>query len=194
MGDVAMSDKIDKFDIKDLIPISYRYNQWIRVTSLLISTGVMAYTVFFLALQMHQETPLLMKIIPFVILYVAIDSILRHLTSLNSVTFTSESLVLGFLAKHSIRIPYEMINRFEIIRKITMYLVLYYIDANGKERTFQTNLSFPNMIKILMGIEDMATHVSIDEKLSAALQLYRYKDAYDRLRQDNKDKEDRSDQ
>ncbi len=194
MGDVAMSDKIDKFDIRDLIPISYRYNQWIRFTMLLISTCVMAYTIFFLALQMHQEAPLLMKIIPFVVLYVAIDSILRHLTSLNSVTFTSDSLVLGFLAKHSIRIPYEMINRFEIIRKITMYLVLYYNDDNGKERTFQTNLSFPNMIKILMGIEDVATHVNIDEKLSAALQLYRYKDAYDRSRRDQIDKEDSSDQ
>jgi len=179
-----MPEKVDKFCIKDLIPISYRYNPWIRYPMLLISSSVIVYTVYFLVLQINQNTPLLMKIIPFIILYVALDSILRHIASLNSVTFTPDMLILGFLAKRSIRIPYDRIIRFEIMRKITLYLILFYADEDGRERTFRTNLSFPNMIKVLMGIEDMAPQLQIDEKMRAALQIYRYKDAYDRLKKD----------
>jgi len=188
-----MQKEIDKFDMRSQVPVRYRYNPWIRCLMLSISTCVIAYTLYFLALQINQSTPLLMKIIPFIILYVALDSIIRHLTQLNVVTFTDSDLILGFMAKKRIMIPYHRIKSIGITRKITLYLLLYYLDDQGKERMFKTNLSFPHMIRIMMGIEDMAPQISIDDKLSAALQLYRYKDAYEELRHKRPDDKDITD-
>jgi hypothetical protein len=60
------------------------------------------YSVYFIAFHVRGDTPLFFKLLPFVIFFVGMDALLKHLLGLNSVTFWDEQLQLAFLAKKSI--------------------------------------------------------------------------------------------
>jgi hypothetical protein len=76
------------------------------------------------------------KTLPWFIGFIALDSTLRKVTSLNSVLFDIDHLRLGFIAKKPIIIPYDKISALNLKRKITYYLEIQYTDDKGKMRQY----------------------------------------------------------
>lgn len=151
--------------VRDRMPVSYRFHPLIRWVMILFTGAIVGYTVYFLARWVNAETPLFFKITPLVILYIGLDSLFRHLTSLNQVIFTPECLWLRFVLKRSIPIPWENLVGLQLQKRITYYLYVTYKDLNGRDRVYKTPASFPKMTEILYNLADLAPQVKMNQEL-----------------------------
>ncbi len=147
----------------------YRYHQGVKWFMLLISFLMMVYSIYFMLNFVQAETPLFFKIVPLVIGFVGLDSILRKTTSLNSITFMPDHLRLGYIAKRKIIIPYDNIRSIDLVKKITIYIALSYQDEKGAVRQLRTPASFPHTLEIIFNLAEMATQAVIPEKMQGVL-------------------------
>lgn len=159
--------------VRDRMPVRYRVHPLIRFFMIGISVLIGAYALFFLFTYVFTDSPWLVKFLPIMILFVALDSVLRHVTSLNSVIFTPECLWLRFLLKPSLAIPWEKIQSMEFRKTLTYYVYLTYLDARGNKRVFKTNASFPKMLEIMYNIADLTPNLAMDEKLAKMINYLR---------------------
>nr|MDK2850673.1 hypothetical protein [Candidatus Cloacimonadota bacterium] len=105
-----------------------------------------------------------------VICFVSLDSILRKITNLNSITFTQEGLRFGYIAKKPLYIPYEDIQSLDLLRKVSYYMQLTYRDKHGKVRQIKTPASFPYILEIIFNVADLAKSAVIPEKMQSVLE------------------------
>ncbi len=156
--------------IRDQIPVLYRYNPIARWLMILLSTLVVIYCVYFLLRFVNSETGMFYKLLPMFICFIALQSILGKVTSLNSVLFEKDYLRLGFIARRPIIIAYDDIRSLDLKRKITYYLVISYSDAKGKPAQYTTPASFPNILEVIVNIADLAHSAVIPETMKNLLE------------------------
>ncbi|HOA28640.1 MAG TPA: hypothetical protein PLO57_08690 [Candidatus Cloacimonadota bacterium] len=156
--------------IRDKIPVLYRYNPFARWLLIGLSMLILIYCVYFLLRYAQYQSPLLGKFVPLVVGFVALDSVLRKVTSLNSVLFESDHVRLGFIAKKPIIIPYDKISALNLKRKITYYLEIHYTDDKGKMSQYTTPASFPHILEIIVNIADLASQAVIPETMKNLLE------------------------
>lgn len=130
---------------------------------------MVVYSLYFLFNFVQYETPLFFKILPLIICFVGLDSILRKVTSLNSVTFTQDHLRLGYIAKRTKLIPYSKIQSIDLQKKITYYMQVSYTDEYGKAKLLITPASFPHILEIILNLADLAEEAEIPEKMQGVL-------------------------
>jgi hypothetical protein len=155
--------------IRDRLPVVYRYHQGFRWFMILISMMMVIYSLYFLLSFVHSDTPMFYKILPLIICFVGLDSILRKVTSLNSITFMQDQIKLGFIAKKDIVIPYDSIQSIDLLRKITYYTQISYRNSTGVLRQLNTPASFPHILEIILNLADLAPHAAIPDKLQGVL-------------------------
>ena len=151
--------------IRDRIPVRYRIHALVRGFTILLSGSTALYSVYFLYMHVTAATPLFYKLLPLVIFFVGADSFLRHVLSLNSVTFWEDQLKLGFIAKRSISIPYKSIRSIEIKKQITIYLYIEYVDDKGRNQTFRIKGSFPKVLEIIVNLYDLVPELTLTDKM-----------------------------
>lgn len=156
-------------------PQTFRFPIWARGILLLISGITAAYSLYFLFNFVHSDTPIFFKILPTLILYIALDTVFRHLTNLNKISFTDDKLVFSYLAKKSLEIPYHNISSIDMYKKITHYIKVSYMDLQGNQKQFVTNASFPKMLTVLMMIYDLSPNLELDPKMKEAFEYIRIK-------------------
>lgn len=147
------------------MPVSYRYNVVSRTVMLLFASFITVYTIYFLITRVTADTPLFFKILPMIILYIALDSVFRHVTSLNQVIFTAECLWLRFILKPSIPIPWDEIESMQLRKQITYYLHLGFKDLKGRKRLIKVNAAYPKMLEIIYNIADLSPNVVMNDEL-----------------------------
>ncbi|HPA24653.1 MAG TPA: hypothetical protein PLS44_03250, partial [Candidatus Cloacimonas sp.] len=101
---------------------------------------------------------------PLIILFIALDSAFKQLTSLYRVTFYEDRICFGFLGKPKLIIPYENITAIDLTKQISFAIVLKYRD-NNREKIFKTSASFPKILEILLNLADFAPHAQLNELL-----------------------------
>lgn len=94
------------------------------------------------------------------------DSVLKHLLSLNSITFWDEGLKFSYLAKKSFSLPYRDIVSMYLKRHVTYYLYLTYKQTDGSIGTFRTKASFPKILEIMTNIYDLVPHLEIPDEVT----------------------------
>lgn len=156
--------------VKGRLPVCYRHNPFVRWFMILISFSIIVYSIYFMIRFVNADTPIFFKLLPIAIAYVGLDSVLKKITSLNSVTFEPEQIRLGFIAKKDIEIPYNDIISLDFYRKITFYIGFTYTDKQGKEQKYRTQASFPHSMEILLNIADMAPQAAIPEKIQGVFE------------------------
>jgi len=156
--------------IRDKIPVLYRYNPFARWLTILLAFLIVIYCINFMLRFVNSETQTFFKLLPLFICFIALQSILRKVTSLNSVLFEKDHLRLGFIARKSIVIPYDNIRSLDLKRKITYYLVISYEDAKGKPAQYTTPASFPNILEVIVNIADLAYSAVIPETMKNLLE------------------------
>jgi len=134
---------------------------------------VLVYTLFFLVKVVNGNMPLFFKILPLIILFVSLDSILRQTTSLNCVLFGPDYIRFSYLVKRKLEIPYTSIIQLDLEKRLTYYLQLRYHDANGVEQTFKTPASFPKILEIILNLADLSPQVKLNGMLSKAVEHLR---------------------
>jgi hypothetical protein len=155
--------------IRDKLPVVYRHKPALRWFMILISFSIMIYSIYFMMMFVTTNTPIFFKILPIAIGFVGLDSVLKKLTSLNSIRFEERKLILGFLAKKSIEIPYQSITRLLLYKKITYYFGIEYVDESGRTRSYVSPASFPNVLEVILNISDLAPQAEIPEKMKGVL-------------------------
>ena len=122
---------------------------------------------------MKSTSPILMKILPLVVLFISLDALFKHFTTLNSVIFTPECLWFRYLILPSVPIDYDKISRMELRRVVTYYMFLKITDQKGRERVLKSPASFPKMMEIMYNIADLAPQVQMNEELDKMMGVIR---------------------
>lgn len=155
--------------VRNRLPVCYRHQRFFRWFMIAISFMIVVYSIYFMIRFVSSETSTIFKLLPLIIAFVGLESVLRKITSLNSVTFEKDELILGFIAKRAIHIPYENITGLLLYRKITFYFGIEYLDNKGNPKNFLTHASFPHTMEIILNLADMAPHAKIPEKMQSVV-------------------------
>jgi len=112
--------KFEAYNLIDInkkkgFPRTYRFNQFVRWLVIFLSILAIAYAIYYIFNAIDQDSSTLKKIVPFIIIFLAIHSLLRNLFSLNSILFLSEGIEFRYIANKSVFI------RWEIIIKLALY-------------------------------------------------------------------------
>jgi hypothetical protein len=170
-----MSAEIQIDQIRPEHPIHYRFPPFVRWGMVLVTTLVCIYSLYFLIKVVNSETPPFFKILPLIIMFIALDSALKHLTTLNCVTFYEDRIGFSYIIKPKLEIKYDDILYMELRKHITYYVQFRYLDAQGQEKMFSTPASFPKTLEIMLIIADLAPNIKLSDKLSSAVQHMREK-------------------
>ena len=159
-----MPREIKVKSIRNELPATYRYSPWIRFIMLFVALAICIYAIFFFVKFVSGTTPIFFKVLPLIILFIALDSAFKQLTSLYKVTFYENRICFGFLGKPKLIIPYENITSIDLTKQISFAIVLKYRD-NNREKIFKTSASFPKILEILLNLADFAPHAQLNELL-----------------------------
>ncbi len=157
--------------VRGHMPIRYRYHRYARPIMVAISVLMAVYIVFILFTRVDANTPNMGKLLAFAILYIALDSFMRQVTSLNQVIFTQECLWLRFVLRPSIPILWESIDTLQLRKQFTYYLLIGYKDLKGRRKIFKTKASFPKIMEIIYNISDLAPNAVLNEELRKMVDL-----------------------
>ncbi|MFO7660662.1 MAG: hypothetical protein R6V77_07095 [Candidatus Cloacimonadaceae bacterium] len=156
-------------------PKLYRFHPLVRFSMILLSMIAAGYSIYFIffLIPRYQDVTAFVKIASVVVLYVALNTLYKHLTSLNSVIIRDDRLELSFLLKKKIVIPWFKLTGMQIYKVITHFWKITYKDDNDVVKTFKTSLAFPGIMDILLKIQDQKPDIEMNELLSQVLQYKR---------------------
>ncbi|OQX70969.1 MAG: hypothetical protein B6D62_03080 [Candidatus Cloacimonas sp. 4484_275] len=146
-------------------PRIYRFNAFIRWFTLIFAVAAIVYSVWLIFNRIEAESSKFVKIVPFIIIFFASNSLMRNLFSLNTIVFKEDAIIFRFLARKSVRIPWNSIRKMELEDARHKMIKISYEDENGQKGIFRFTLSFPNMLEIINGIAEMCPQAEYDEFL-----------------------------
>ena len=150
------------------LPRSYRFNQFIRWTTLLLGLAAIAYALWVVFSKIDIGSPKFFKLVPFIIIFLAANSVMRNLFSLNSILFTEKKIVFKFIARKSVAINWKTIIKMEFGSTRHRVIHIFYREGD-KDKKFLMNLSFPNMVEIINSIAELCDGVEYDDFLKKVI-------------------------
>jgi hypothetical protein len=162
-------------DAKKKTGTRYRFHPLVRFPMLAMSAIALGYSIYFIGIIIPRigEVTIFFKIVTVIILYVSLSTLIKHLTSLNSIIIRHDSLELRFLMRKRILIPWQAMQKMEIYKVITHYWRITYLDASGKQRIFKTSLAFPSIMQVLLSIQDHYPQLAMNDMLKSVLDYKR---------------------
>jgi hypothetical protein len=168
-----MQRELNIRSVRDRMPVRYRVNPVVRGVAIFANILISGWCIFVLLTYVRSDSAWWIKFLPLVVLFFSLDSLFRHLTSLNSVIFTPECLWLRYILKPSVAIEYDRIISMELRRVLTYYVFIGFTDQKGNRRIIKTQASFPKMIEIMYNIADLAPQVVMNEDLNKMVGVIR---------------------
>jgi len=150
------------------LPRKYQFNRFIRWTTLILAFTAVSYAFWVIFSKLDADSPKFFKLVPFIIIFLAANSIMRNLFSLNAIIFTEEKIIFKFLARKSVAINWESIFKITFGSRKQRVIYIFYRE-NEIEKKFIMQLSFPNMLEIINSIAEMCEDVEYDEFLESVL-------------------------
>jgi len=159
--------KYETYDLIDInkkkgFPRTYRFSPLVRWFVILLSLAALAYAIWYIFTAVDAETSTFQKIIPFVIIFFAINPLIRNLFSLNTVRFTEDGIIFGFLLNKNLFIRWEDMIKLSLYQGKTRSVKLNYL-SEGEEKEFVFTMTFPNMLEIINSIAEMCPHLQYDD-------------------------------
>lgn len=159
--------------VRGRMPVRYRMPVVMRVLGIIAHTLVSGYCIFLMFTRVTHSTPIVMKVLPILILFISLDALFKHLTSLNSIIFTPECLWFRYLILPSIPVDYAQISTMELKRMVTYYVYLGFTDSRGRKRVLKNPASFPKMMEIMYNIADLAPQLQMNPELDKMMSVLR---------------------
>ncbi len=159
--------KYDTYNLIDInakkgFPRTYRFNRFIRWFVILLSLFAIAYSVRYILTAIDSETSTFHKIVPFVIIFLASNSLFRNLFSLNSIIFKKEGLLFRYLASRSIFINWDDIRKLALHSGKSRAIKLSYTH-NGQDKELVFTMTFPHMLEIINSLAEMCPDIDYDD-------------------------------
>ena len=155
----------------------FRFHPLVRYLMIVLSFTALVYSVYFILVLIprYGDVSLFMKATSVLILYVAGNTLYKHLFTLNSVEISSTGLQLGFILRKRIFISWDRLLRMDIYKVITHFWKVVYQDEQGNKREFKTSLAFPGIMEILSAINEFKPDLEMNELLTGVLNYKRTK-------------------
>ncbi len=159
-----MKQNIDLTDInsKKGFPRTYRFSPFTRWTTIFIGLFAIIWAVWYVFAAVDADTATLKKIIPFVVIFLAGNSLFRNLFSLNTLVFTEQGLEFGYLLARNIFIKWEEIKKLSVYSGKTRAVVMDY-EKGGQKKSLTFTMVFPNMLEIINSIAEKCPDIEYDE-------------------------------
>ncbi len=146
----------------------YRFNQFVRWLVLVFAVAASAYAVWVAFNKIGADTKIFFKIVPFIIVFLAVNTIIKNLFSINTVRFTAGAIQFGFIGRAKVVIPWESMKKMEFVTSRQRLIRITY-DKNGNDAVFTFTTAFPKILEILNGILGMKPDIEMDEFLDKVL-------------------------
>ncbi len=161
-------DNLIDINKKRGLPRVYRFNQFIRWFTLFFGIAAIAYAIWMIFARIDADSSKFFKFVPFAIMFLALNSVLKNLLSLNSINFTMDRVIFSYIARKSVVIPWTSLKRMELNDSKRKWIRLRFED-NDSEKTFEFTMSFPNMLEIVNSIAEMCPQMEYDEFLEKVI-------------------------
>ena len=165
-----MSEILDLIDInkKKGFPREYKFNQFIRWFTILLAVFAILYSLYVLFFHITAQSSTFKKAVPFIILFLGINSLLKNLFTLNKIVFTENEVIFKFLAKKSVHIPYNSIKKMASPKTRQSVIRIEYLE-NGENKIFDFVFTIPNMLEIINSIAEMNEDIEYDQFLQSII-------------------------
>ena len=168
-----MQKELNIQSVQGRMPVKFSVKTINRILGILFQAFIIFCCLLVLFTSLKKGSSVWLKIIPLIVLFVALDNLLRHLTTLNSLVFTPDYLWLKYLILPSVQIPYDNISKLELRKDITYNVFITYTDKKGKTRVLKCPASFPRMIEILYNIAELAPQAQMNDELAKMVNVIR---------------------
>ncbi len=146
----------------------YRFNQFVRWLVLFFAVAAMGYAIWVAINKINAETGLFFKIVPFAIIFLAINTIIKNIFSINTVRFTDDDIRFGFIGRSKVVIPWNSMKKMEFVTSRQRLIRLTY-EKDGKDAMFVFTTGFPKILDILNGILRKRSDIELDDFLDKVL-------------------------
>jgi len=150
------------------LPRTYKFNQFIRWFTLIFAMLAIAYSVWLIFNKVNADSSKFSQFIPFAIMFLALNSFLKNLFTLNKIKLTKEIISFRYLGKKSVNIPWEKLVELGLNEGRRKMISLKYLDG-GVEKTLEYSLSFSKPLEIANSIAEMAPQIKFDEFMGAVV-------------------------
>ena len=174
-----MSNIDSLIDIKHKkgIPRKYKFNQFIRLFTLIFGILALGYSIWLIFTKISSDTSNFQKFIPFAILFLALNTVMKNLFSLNAIIIREENISFRYLGKKSFKCSWVDLQKMEVVSSKRKLIRLKY-DQNGIEKEFDFPMGFPNMLEVINSIAEMCPNLEYDEFIGNVLITPKEKQQY----------------
>ncbi len=159
------------------LPRTYKFNQFIRWFTLILAALAIVYSIWIIFNKVDSNSSKFAQFVPFAIMFLALNSFLKNLFSLNKIKLTQEMISFQYLGKKNINIKWDSLTKLELNDdKRRMIRLRYSVD--GKEQSLEYTLSFPKPLEIANSIAEMAPQIEFDEFMAAVVITDKEKKAF----------------
>jgi hypothetical protein len=144
------------------LPRTYRFNQFARWFTLLLGSFALVYSIWFIFNKIEADTRFIQKLIPFLILFFTLNSVMKNLLSINSIRFQEDSIIFRFLARKNVMIPWTSITKISYSSGRLRAIRISY-KVNEELKVFLFPISFPNMLEIVNSMAEMLPDIEYDD-------------------------------
>lgn len=150
------------------LPRTYKFNQFIRWFTIIFAVLAIAYSIWLIFNKVDSDSSKFVQFVPFAIMFLALNSFLKNLFSLNKIKFTQDVVSFQYLGKKNVNIKWESLTRLELNDDKRRMIRLKYIE-DDKEKYLEYTLSFPKPLEIANSIAEMAPQIEFDEFMAAVV-------------------------
>jgi len=150
------------------LPRTYKFNQFIRWFTLIFAALAIAYSIWLIFNKVDSDSSKFTQFVPFAIMFLALNSFLKNLFSLNKIKLTQEMISFQYLGKKNINIKWDSLTKLELNDDKRRMIRLRY-SVNEKEQSLEYTLSFPKPLEIANSIAEMAPQIEFDEFMAAVV-------------------------
>lgn len=143
-------------------PRSYWFNQPIRWFTLLFSAMAIVYAGWLIFTKINTDSNTFTKVVPFLILFFALNSLIRNLFTLNRFVFKEDGLELHYLLRKNISILWKEIVSMETGTGRQKLLKITY-KRNNENKIQELPLAFPKILEILNAVMELTPDAQLDE-------------------------------
>jgi hypothetical protein len=157
-------NSIDLIDInkKKGFPRVYKFNAFARWFTIILSLFAIFYAIWYVFAAVDANTAFFRKIIPFVIIFFAANSLFRNLFSLNSILFKQDEIVFRFIMPKDVHISWQNIDKLSLYEGKSRAIQIEYTEGERK-RTLVITMNFPNMLEIINSIAELCPELELDD-------------------------------
>ena len=150
------------------LPRTYKFNQFIRWFTLIFAALAIVYSIWLIFNKVDSDSSKFTQFVPFIIMFLALNSFLRNLFSLNKVKLTHEMISFRYLGKKSVNILWSSLVKMELNDSKRKMIRLKYI-VNDVEKSLDYTLSFPKPLEIANSIAEMVPQIEFDEFMATVV-------------------------